>query len=81
MAQDTSTTTSVNSVNGITRLNLPVNADNIIRSTASTEHIGVDSNDRNRYPVIVHQLVTQANQLWFYGLGDEATRDADLATF
>ena len=81
MAQSTSSTASVDSTNGIERINLPVNADNIVRSVASTEKIGVDSGDLNNYPVIVHALVTGANQLWFYDLGDEATRDADLSTF
>lgn len=81
MAQSTSTTPSINSTNGITRENEPVNKDNTVRATADVKLIGVDSRDKNQYPVVNIVINTGTSQFWFYALGDEATRDADLATF
>jgi hypothetical protein len=76
--QITSSTSFISSTNGLTRANQPVNPDTVVRSVADTQYIGIDSKDRNLYPVIRFDLVTKATQFWFYDIGDEATRDADL---
>lgn len=80
MAQSTSSNSSITTTGGKTVTNLPVNADNVVRATADTALSG-DNCDSNKYPVVKLELVTGATQYWFYDLGDEATRDADLATF
>lgn len=79
MAQINSSTSEVTSTDGIVHTNDPINVDNTLRATSTSTTIG--SCDLNEYPAIQIDTVTSSLQYWIYAIGDEATRDADLALF
>ncbi len=80
MAQATAATNTVTATNGYIWKNKPFNRGvQDVRATATTTLIS--NGDNNKYPAIQIDISTQAIQYWVYDLGDEATRDADLALF
>lgn len=80
MAQSTATTSTVTATTGEVWTNQPFNKGaQDVRATAQSKQMF--NCDLNQYPVIQIDISTGAIQYWVYDLGDEATRDADLATF
>ncbi len=79
MSIQTATTATVTATNGYIWKNQPFNAGvQDVRATATKTLIS--NGDSNYYPAIQIDISTQAIQYWVYNLGDEAIRDADLAT-